>query len=256
MGSFSISGTGPSAVWYGCGPQKQTASGQGPSPDGPSAQTDSWQTYSSRQEEKGPSIAEMLKQAREKAAEARERLKVPKNSARYGDAPMMAYARLARAKSKPEVSAATGYARRQIAQLKTAMRQDPENAERIRAAINQLQKAVSRGNKKKKDLDREKLMESRRARAQREENLRKAQHLKLELRRRQAMRAIRESGYLREADVDNKLQDHLAATRMELRAQAQGLAAAAAPSVEAAVQQYAAQAAPAPAETAGIDVQA
>ena len=246
MGSFSISGTGPSAVWYGCGPQKQTASGQGPSPDGPSAQTDSWQTYSSRQEEKGPSIAEMLKQAREKAAEARERLKVPKNSARYGDAPMMAYARLARAKSKPEVSAATGY----------AMRQDPENAERIRAAINQLQKAVSRGNKKKKDLDREKLMESRRARAQREENLRKAQHLKLELRRRQAMRAIRESGYLREADVDNKLQDHLAATRMELRAQAQGLAAAAAPSVEAAVQQYAAQAAPAPAETAGIDVQA
>ena len=258
MGNLGISSAGTSAVRYGYGAQRQTTPAQ--EPPRPSDQACGGQVPSSRQEERNLSIAEMMQQAREKADQARERLRLPKNPARYGDAPMMAYARLARARNKSEVSAATGYARRQIAQLKAAMRQDPDNAERIRAAINQLQKAVSRGNRKKKDLDREKLMDSRRARAQREDNLRKAQHLKQELRRRQALRAIRESGYLREANVDNKLQDQLSATRMELRAQAQSLAAAFAPSVEAAVRQYTtAQAAPAPPaapDAGGIDVQA
>lgn len=193
----------------------------------------------------------MIRQAREKAQEHKERLKVPKNPARYGDAPMQAYARLRRARNRAEVGAATGYARRQIAQLKTALRQDPENAEQIRAAIGQLQKAVARGSKKNRELDREKLLEARRSRAQKEKKLRRAQYLKQELQGRRVMRVIRESGYLRETEVENRMQSQLAATRMELRAQAQSLNNALGPQVEAAVQQYAAQSAPAPADTSG-----
>ena len=109
----------------------------------PASEQQEW-TPDTRKEQT-PSLAEMIRQAREKAQEHAERLKVPKDSARYGDAPMQAYARLRRARNRAEVGSATGYARRQIAQLKTALRQDPENAERIRAAIGQLQKAVARG---------------------------------------------------------------------------------------------------------------
>ncbi len=205
--------------------------------------------------EQTPSLAEMIRQAREKAQEHAERLKAPKNPARYGDAPMQAYARLRRARNRAEVGAATGYARRQIAQLKTALRQDPENAERIRAAIGQLQKAVARGSKKNRELDRERLLDAKRSRAQKEKKLRRAQCLKQELQSRRVMRVVRESGYLREAEAENRMQSQLAATRMELRAQAQSLAGALEPQIGAAVQQYTAQSAPAPADTGGkVDI--
>ena len=78
---------------------------------------------------------------------------------RYGDAPLEAYARLARAKDKAAVNAASGYARRRLAQFRTALHTDSDNAARIKAAINQLQKAINRGEKKKRELDREKLAE-------------------------------------------------------------------------------------------------
>ena len=45
---------------------------------------------------------------------------IPKNSRRYGDAAITAYSKLARARSAGEVDAASGYARRQIAQLRAA----------------------------------------------------------------------------------------------------------------------------------------
>ena len=146
-------------------------------------------------------IWEMMKEAQAKAEERKKSLQLPK-STRYGDAPMMAYARLARARTPADVNAAAGYARRCIGQFKAALRQDSENADRIKAAINQLQKAVSRAGKKKRDLEQEKLAD---------------------LRRRKSMRLIRERGYLKEAEIDNRLQSQLAETRMELRAQAQAL---------------------------------
>ena len=111
------------------------------------------------------------------------------------------------------------------------MRQDPENADRIRAAIGQLQKAVTRANKKRRDLDREKLIKMRQARAAYQKQHRKAQQLKLELQRRQSMRVIREHGYMREAEIDNRLQDQLALTRMELQTQMQQLSASTAASM-------------------------
>lgn len=203
------------------------------------------------------SLAEMIKEAKEKADEQRERLKLPKNT-RYGDAPLEAYARLNRARTQADVSAAAGYARRRISQLRTAKQQDKENADRIQAAINQLQKAVSRAGKKKRDLEREHLMDVRRVKLEREARLREAQRTKQELIRRKTMRVIRESGYISEAEIDNHLQTQLAATRMELQAQAQALTASTSASLSAATQQYAAAQATAapPPPAAEVNVQA
>ena len=191
-------------------------------------------------EEEAKTLVEMIQEAQEKAAAQREALKLPKNSTRYGDAPLEAYARLARAKSTAQVSSATGYARRRLAQFKTALHTDSENSARIKAAINQLQKAVNRGEKKKKELHQEKLTEARRANAAKEKREEKEQRLRQELRRRRSQRMLRESGYLREAEVSDRLAVNLTATQMELRQQAQALSASASTSVESAAQQYAA----------------
>ena len=188
----------------------------------------------------------MIRDAQEKAEAQREAMKLPKSSTRYGDAPLEAYARLARARSRMEVNAASGYARRRLAQFKTALRTDSDNAAKIKAAINQLQKAVNRGERKKRELDREHLTEVRRKRAAKEDLKEKERRLRQELLRRKSQRIIRESGYMREAEISDRLASQLTATQMELRQQAQDLAAATSASLEAAVQQYAAAAEPVP----------
>ncbi len=198
------------------------------------------------QQEEGRDLLEMIRDAQEKAEAQREAMKLPKSSTRYGDAPLEAYARLARARSRMEVNAASGYARRRLAQFKTALRTDSDNAAKIKAAINQLQKAVNRGERKKRELDREHLTEVRRKRAAKEDLKEKERRLRQELLRRKSQRIIRESGYMREAEISDRLASQLTATQMELRQQAQDLAAATSASLEAAVQQYAAAAEPVP----------
>ena len=200
----------------------------------------------SQKEEEGKDLVEMIRDAQEKAEAQREAMKLPKSSTRYGDAPLEAYARLARARSRMEVNAASGYARRRLAQFKTALRTDSDNAAKIKAAINQLQKAVNRGERKKRELDREHLTEVRRKRAAKEDLKEKERRLRQELLRRKSQRIIRESGYMREAEISDRLASQLTATQMELRQQAQDLAAATSASLEAAVQQYAAAAEPVP----------
>lgn len=207
-------------------------------------------------EEEPKSLAEMMQEAKEKAEKRRDSFKLKKNGAQYGDAAMMAYSKLARARNQAEVNAAAGYARRRIVQFQGALGSDSDNSERIKAAIRQLQKAVGRARKKGRDLEREKLLRARQLKAQKEQERRKALQLNQELNRKKTMRVIRESGYLRETEIDNRLQAQLAQTRLELRAQAEKLAAGMEPSVEAAAQQYAAAAAPAvSAPAASVDVQ-
>ena len=201
-----------------------------------------------------PSLSEMMKDAREQAEQREKMFQIPKDSRRYGDAPVMAYAKLARARSVGEVDAASGYARRQMAQLRAAKRSDPKNADRIQAAINQLQKAVNRAGRKKRELSQEKLSEVRRARLEKEERTREAKRQRHELRRRRAQRMIRESGYLREAEVDDKVQSQLSAAKLALRDQMRELSDRFQPSVEDAVQQYAATAAePVPAPEISVE---
>lgn len=249
MSGMSISGVGAAY------PQPGTA-GSSQSNTTPQESTSGLSPASVKETEQ-KTLQEMLQEAREKAQQRRDALKL-KTPKRYGDAPMEAYARLSRARTVADVSSAAGYARRRIIQLKAAKRQDSENAGQIQAAINQLQKAVGRAGKKRRDLEREKLSEARRLKLEQENKTRQAQRLKQELARKKTMRMIRERGYLREAEIDNRLQAQLAETRMELRAQAQALSDALTPSVDAAMQQYAAQTAPAPAAPSGgeISVQA
>jgi len=212
----------------------------------------SWQSQSAAQpsasqarekEDTSQTICEMMKDAKEKADATREKFNSIKPEPRYGDAPLEAYSRLARARRPAEVNAAAGYARRQIARLKAAKQTDPDNAKRIQAAINQLQKAVQRAGKKNRELNREKLDQDRQKKLIQEKRSREARRQKQELLRKQAMRRIRESGYLREAEVDNRMQAHIAAVDMELREQAQKLASSFQPSMELVAKQYAADSA-------------
>lgn len=214
-----------------------------------SAGTSSWQSQTrsaaqaAEKKDACPDLYEMMKDAREKAQATREKFNAIKPKPRYGDAPMEAYSRLARARRPSEVNAAAGYARRQIARLKAARQTDPDNAKRIQAAINQLQKAVQRAGKKNRDLNREKIAQERQKKLIQEKRTREARRQKQELLRKQAMRRIRESGYLREAEVDNRMQSQIAAVDMELREQARKLASSLQPSMESVARQYAADSA-------------
>lgn len=212
-----------------------------------SKEAEDLRTALSQQEEESKSLVEMMREAREKMEEQRKSLEkfYKSSNTRYGDAPLEAYARLARAKNRTQVNSASGYARRRIAQLKRALHQDSDNASAIRGAISQLQKTINRAEKKKRDLDRESLLEARRARSAREDQDQKEQRLRLELKRRKTQRMIRESGYLREAEIDKRLHSQMVQTQLELRQQIQAIAPSVSP--EAAAQQYAAaSAAPAP----------
>lgn len=243
MSGMSVSGVGASAYY-----PKPAASGQAAA-----VQEEQKPLADALREEQEsqPTLADMMKEAQEKAAEREKMFQLPKSSRRYGDAAILAYSKLARARTAGDVDAASGYARRQIAQLSAAKRSD--NADRIQAAINQLQKAVNRAGKKKRELNQEKLTAKRQAKLEKEKRTREAKRLRHQLKSKQTMRIIRESGYLREAAVDNRMQDHIAASKQEMRAQMEQLTAQTQTAVDAAVQQYAAASAePAPAPEISI----
>ena len=177
-----------------------------------------------KEKDETTTLMERMLEAQKKAKEPKDRFKLPKNT-RYGDLPMEAYARLARARTQSQVGAASGYARRQIARLRAEKRQaDSVDAPRIQAAINQLQKAVTRAGKKKRDLQKEQFTEIRRKRLEAKQELGKARALRQELRRRQKLRLIREHGYIREAEIDDHSQQQMAATRLEYQTQLESFA--------------------------------
>ena len=68
----------------------------------------------SQGEEEAKTLVEMIQEAQEKAEAQREALKLPKNSTRYGDAPLEAYARLARARSTANWALVTFCAGRKV----------------------------------------------------------------------------------------------------------------------------------------------
>ena len=207
-------------------------------------------------------IPEMIRDAKEKADAHRDQLsKLAKVTPRYGDAPLEAYARISRARTPSQAGAAAGYARRRLMQLKSAARTDPDSADQIRAAANQLEKAVGRANRKKMELTREQLARARQKRMAKEKRRREEQRIRQELRRSQSMRAVREAGYFKEAEIANRFAGQLAATKMELRQQAEQLGVSVHKSLDAAVQGYSsavetAVVAEAPHSAPQVDVQA
>lgn len=238
-------------------------------PQGGEADLPSLLSELGKKQEETESLLDMMQEAQKKAKEMREKLKLPQNASRYGYAAIEAYARLSRARTQSQVSAASGYARRQLGQLQTALRQDKDNAGRIKAAIRQLQTAVARAGRKKRELEDERQTEARRARAERESRYGDEKRIRQELRRRQSLRAVRESGYVRGACVDHMQQEQMAHDREQQRQRAEELLgdltpgaampAGTASSVDTALQKYAAQlpaqAAPAPAPAAELSLE-
>lgn len=208
------------------------------------------------------SVPEMIRDAKEKMDAHRDQLsRLAKVTPRYGDAPLEAYARISRAHTPSQAGAAAGYARRRLMWLRSAARSDPEHADQIKAAANQLEKAVGRANRKKMELNREQLARARQKRMAKEKKRREEQRIRQELRRSQSMRAIRESGYFKEAEIANRFAGQLAATKMELRQQAEQLGPAVQTSLDAAMQGYSsavetAAVAEAPHSVPQVDVQA
>ena len=88
----------------------------------------------------------------------------------------------------------------------------------------QLQKAVTRAGKKKRDLQKEEFTEIRRKRLEAKRERGKALALRRELRKQQKLRMIREHGYIKEAEIDNHYQQEMAATRLEYQTQLENFA--------------------------------
>lgn len=220
------------------------------------------QSMKKQREEEGPSLSELLRDAREKAdAHQKELDKLKKVTPRYGDAPLEAYARISRARTPAQAGSAAGYARRRAMQLKAALRTDPEHADQIKAAAGQLEKAAVRANRKKLELNREQLSRARMKRMVKENRRREEQRIRQELRKSQTMRAIRESGYFKETEIANRQADQLTATKMELKAQAEQLGITTYASLDTAMQGYSsavhtAEVVDAPVSTPQVDVQA
>lgn len=185
-------------------------------------------------------LAEMMKEAKEQAEKIRKQFELPKNNSRYSLAAVEAYARLSRARSQTDVSAAASYARRQLAQCKTALRQGGGDTQRIQAAVRQLESAITRASRKKRELEDERLMEKRRAKAERQRDRQKAARLKYQLRRTKTLRALRESSYVSGAVMDGMQQAQMARQRAEqqLAAERAGIRPA---SADAVAQHYMAQ---------------
>ncbi len=195
------------------------------------------------EQEDTPTLLEQMIEARKKSEEMREKFKLPKNSRQYGDMAIEAYSRLARARNAAQVSSAAGYARRQIFRLKAAIRSDPDNARQIQGAINQLQKAVARAGKKRKELDHEELEEKRQKKLKEEAELRKAMRLRLQLQKQKTARMLRESGYIREAEINHRFNVQQDAAAAEMREQINSLSDSIFSAQDAAITRYAAQAA-------------
>lgn len=185
-------------------------------------------------------LAEMMKQAKEQAEKIRKQFELPKNNSRYSLAAVEAYARLSRARSQTDVSAAASYARRQLAQCKSALRQGGGDTQRIQAAVRQLESAITRAGRKKRQLEEERLMERRQAKAERQHERKKAAQLKYQLRRSKTLRRLRENSYISGAVMDGMQQAQLARQRQEqqLAAERAGVGTV---SADAAAQRYLAQ---------------
>lgn len=204
-------------------------------------------------DDEAKTLAEMMKQAREQAEKLRKQFELPKNSGRYSLAAVEAYARLSRARSQTDVSAAASYARRQLAQCKSALRQGGGDTQRIQAAVRQLESAITRAGRKKRQLEEERLMERRQAKAERQHERKKATLLKYQLRRSKTLRRLRENSYISGAVMDGMQQAQLARQRQEqqLAAERAGVGTVTA---DAAAQRYLAQqSAFAPAPTPALE---
>lgn len=117
------------------------------------------------------------------------------------------YSRLAGAKSKGQVQAAMGEARRSMGTLRTVVSLGSQKeAAKARAAISSIQKALVRGSRKIRQLNEEELTKIKKKRATKKK---KQEKLKLELQKKQSARRVADRGIAMEghlADANHAVQ--------------------------------------------------
>ncbi len=117
------------------------------------------------------------------------------------NAPIDIYSKLARARSIPEVKSVVSTARYKVSKLKAMLRNCEDNEKsKIKAAIRQLEKAITRSYRKVRDLSQENNLSHEKAAAEINDNKKLAEHKKNELLRRRAIRHIRERAQMDEAN--------------------------------------------------------
>lgn len=115
--------------------------------------------------------------------------------------PMEVYSRLAGARTKPEVMRVVSIARMNISNLKKSLKDSDDNEKiKIKAIINQLEKAITRSYRKIKELASEDSLIKGRKSAELKERKRLAAHKNEELNRKRVIRRIREKAQIDEAN--------------------------------------------------------
>lgn len=152
-------------------------------------------------EDEYKSLIEMMEEMRKQAEARKERSCIRIGGAVY-HSPTLAFNQLARATTVPGVKQAMALAEQNICTLKLAMALGPEREKsKIRATIAALQKVVIRGSGKIKDLNEEDDLRYRQKRAEQERMARRAEQIKYELNKKQAVRRVRECAQIMEGQA-------------------------------------------------------
>jgi len=161
-----------------------------------------WNTYENNNDlnNNHDSLLESMKKMQEQVDEIKNKFKVMNTNSAF-NAPIDIYSKLARARSIPEVKSVVSTARFKISKLKSMLR-DCEDGEKskIKAAIRQLEKAITRSYRKVRDLSQEKNLAQEKTTAEINEKKKLAEHKNNELHRRRAIRYIRERAQMDEAN--------------------------------------------------------
>ena len=146
------------------------------------------------------SFIEAMKKMQEQLDELQNKFKVMNSNSAF-DAPVEIYSKLARARSIPEVKNVASIARYKINKLKAMLREcEDDEKSKIRAAIRQLEKAITRSRRKINDLSEENNLSNEISKAKFNDNKKLDEHKKHELNRRRAIRSVRERAQMNEAN--------------------------------------------------------
>lgn len=142
------------------------------------------------------SLAEMMEEARQKAEELRKKFQITVDKSAY-NAPSETYTKLAKARTVVNVKGVIADAERRIYNLKLALSLGPEeDRSKVRAALAQMERAVGRAQGKIKDLEGEEDLRLQQKKAEKQQQERHAEQLKMERERRQKLRHVREYGQI------------------------------------------------------------
>ena len=145
-------------------------------------------------------MLEAMKNMQQDIDDMKNKLKIMKSKSVF-NAPVEVYSKLAQARTVTEVKGVISNTRYRISKLKSMLRSCEENEiKKIKAAINQMEKAITRSYRKIRDLSQEDNIRLEKNKAENTNENKKAEKKNRELEKRRAIRRIRESAQMDEAN--------------------------------------------------------